>query len=116
MGAAAASRLVEATTGVSRPADRPGPILIAILFAVSVADIVTTQAALTEGALELSPLGRHIVSHGPLAMAAAKAVAAIAVGVPRWFGRRICLAALAAMTAVAAASNAAHLASLARPV
>lgn len=91
--------------------DRPGPLFVAVLVVVSVADIATTQAALLQGAVELSPLGRHIVSHGPLAMAAAKLLAAVAVGVPRWFGRRICLAGLAAMTAAAVISNTAHLAS-----
>ena len=91
--------------------DRPGPLLVAFLAVVSVADIATTQSALLGAAVELSPLGKHIVSHGPLAMAAAKCLAAAAVGVPRWFGRRICLAGLAAMTAAAAISNTAHLAS-----
>jgi hypothetical protein len=102
MGSSAVSLLVD---------DRPRPLLVAFLIVVSVADIATTQAALLRGAVELSPLGRHIVSHGPLAMAAVKVLAAVAVGVPRWFGRRICLAGLAAMTAVAVISNAAHLAS-----
>lgn len=91
--------------------DRPGLFLVAFLIVVSVADIATTQAALIQGGVELSPLGRHIVSHGPLAMAAAKVTAGVAVGVPRWFGRRICLAGLAALTAAAVISNAAHLAS-----
>jgi uncharacterized membrane protein YccF (DUF307 family) len=102
MGSSAASLLVD---------DRPGTLLVAFLVVVSVADIATTQAALLQGTVELSPLGRHIVSHGALAMAAAKFVAAVAVGAPRWFGRRICLAGLAALTAAAVASNAAHLAS-----
>jgi hypothetical protein len=87
--------------------DRPSPLLVAILVVVSVADITTTQVALGLGAAaELSPIGRHIVGHGPLAMAAAKLVAAVAVGFPRWYGRRICLAGLALMTAAAAGSNA----------
>jgi hypothetical protein len=102
MGSLAASLLVD---------DRPGPLLVAFLVVVSVADIATTQAALLQGAVELSPLGRHIVSHGPLAMAAAKVLAAAAIGIPRWFGRRICLAGLTAMTAAAVISNTAHLAS-----
>jgi uncharacterized membrane protein YccF (DUF307 family) len=102
MGSSAASLLVD---------DRPGSFLVAFLLVVSVAAISPTQAALLQGAVELSPLGRHIVSHGPLAMAAAKVIAAAAVGVPRWFGRRICLCGLAAMTAAAVTSNALHLAS-----
>ena len=93
--------------------DRPGSFLVAFLVVVSLADIATTQAALLQGAVELSPLGRHIVGHGPLAMAAAKALAAVAVGVPRWFGRRICLTGLAAMTAAAVISNFVHLATTA---
>ena len=95
-----------------RAAGGPGVSLVAVLVAVSVADIVTTQTALARGAHELSPLGRLVVGHGVGAMAAAKAAAAVAVGAPRWFGRRICLAGLAAMTALAAASNAGHLAHL----
>ena len=101
MGSTAASLLVD---------DRPGSFLVAFLIVVSLADIATTQAALLQGAVELSPLGRHIVGHGPLAMAAAKTLAAVAVGVPHWFGRRICLCGLAAMTAAAVTSNVVHLA------
>ena len=100
MGSSAAHGLV----------DRPGAALVAFLVVVSVADIATTQAALMQGAVELSPLARHVVSHGPLAMVTAKVLAAVAVGAPSWFGRRICLSGLAGMTAVAAASNAAQLA------
>ena len=100
MGSSAASLPVE---------DRPATVLVAFLIVVSVADIATTQAALWHGAVELSPLGRHIVGHGLLAMATAKFVAAAAVGVPRWFGRRTCLAGLAALTLFAVFSNAVHL-------
>ena len=101
MGYSAASLLVE---------ERPGPLLVAVVILVSVAALATTRAALSHGAVELSPLGRHIVSHGLLAMAAAKFAAAAAVGLPRWFGRRVCLAGLAVLTAFAVFSNAAHLA------
>jgi hypothetical protein len=100
-GSSAASLLVD---------EQPGSFLVTFLLVVSVADIATTQAALLQGAVELSPLGRHIVSHGPLAMAATKVIATAAVGVPRWFGRRICLCGLAAMTAAAVMSNVLHLA------
>ena len=112
MGTTAAGQLLEARVA-GRSLDPPGPVLVAVLVAVSVADIATTYAALTHGAAELSPIGRHIVGHGPVAMVAAKALAALAVGVPRWYGRRICLAGLAGMTAVAVAANAAQLGSVA---
>jgi hypothetical protein len=92
--------------------DDPGAVLLAVLAVASVADIATTQAALLQGASELSPFGRLVVDHGVAGMALAKVAAAVAVGVPHWFGRRACLVGLAAMTAAAALSNAARLAGL----
>jgi hypothetical protein len=89
-----------------------GLALLGALAIVSAADIATTQAALARGARELSPLGRYVVDHGVVAMVLVKLVAAAVVGVPRWFGRRICLTGLAAMTAAASLWNAVHLSRL----
>jgi hypothetical protein len=89
-----------------------GFALLAALVIVSAADIATTHAALARGARELSPLGRHVVDHGVVAMVLVKLTAVAAVGIPRWFGRRICLTGLAGMTAIASLSNAVHLSGL----
>jgi uncharacterized protein DUF5658 len=99
-------------TAERRLAGNPGFVVLAALAIVSAADIATTHAALAHGARELSPLGRHVVDHGVAAMVMVKLAAVAAVGIPRWFGRRICLTGLAAMTAVASLSNAVHLSRL----